>query len=667
MKKEDELKQSQLDLEKQYQEHLSKYAHSWSSERLPLYVDKANYNTNAPSYYDYLARMLNYMLGQLEYAVNRTLRRNIKFTDTKSIHFVKNGDWIDNYDDNIILQANAKISNEKNNSLKILEDGLFCDNNTNFDILPIEYKIGEKGDFLTLNNCFDFIENNPIFNKKIKIILLSDYILKEQIILENKNYSHITISSENKEIISEKIDEPQIIKEKGIKEFSYIPYFYAKNTSFPILDISLKSTYKENDLYVCLAMDNSCLIFKENNYIKDYPFIGIYGTNNSNITFDYCEITNIGNRDTQQENKKDQLYYGDGIRINNSSLNGKSIKVNRCGSIGLNVSHSSKANVDDAYGEYNGHHALMATSSSNVSAQNATFLHTTDDNVVAYGSSNIDFRNGTSSYSHTAYGLIATRGSSINFDKGISNGSFEAGIMANRGSIIDATSAKVSENIKIGIIASNDSKIEFSNGIIENSGTDGIQSTHGSIVNARNSVIKNSGRYGMLAYGAQIYALESIIDTTISHGANSTRGGYIDIAYSQVLNTGEEGILAYGSSINAFSTIIKNCLFNGALSTRGGDINLTESSISYCSKNGIQAYGGIIKGNEITISNINLNPVLSTNGGDISIYEVKLKNNSSNYKDLVSQKASIIRIDSDLYTHNIPYNELTTGSLIIKG
>ena len=74
-----------------------------------------------------------------------------------------------------------------------------------------------------------------------------------------------------------------------------------------------------------------------------------------------------------------------------------------------------------------------------------------------------------------------------------------------------------------------------------------------------------------------------------------------------------------------------------------------------------------VNNNEITISNINLNPVLSTNGGDISIYEVQLKNNSSKYKDLVSQKASIIRIDSDLYTHNIPYNELTTGSLIIKG
>ena len=119
MEKEDELKQFQLDLEKQYQEHLSKYAHSWSSERLPLYVDKANYNTNAPSYYDYLARMLNYMLGQLEYAVNRTLRRNIKFTDTFSIDFSKIGDWVNNgkclpnnFDDVIDISAVVNISEQ---------------------------------------------------------------------------------------------------------------------------------------------------------------------------------------------------------------------------------------------------------------------------------------------------------------------------------------------------------------------------------------------------------------------------------------------------------------------------------------------------------------------------------------------------------------------------
>lgn len=84
----------------------------------PFYDEHADYNTNAKSYYDYLARF-NYMLWKMQEFINRLLDRNIEFTDTKTIRFLKRGDWVDNggcegehYDDIINVRAHVNISDE---------------------------------------------------------------------------------------------------------------------------------------------------------------------------------------------------------------------------------------------------------------------------------------------------------------------------------------------------------------------------------------------------------------------------------------------------------------------------------------------------------------------------------------------------------------------------
>lgn len=89
----------------------------------PFYNDDKDYNTNAPSYYDYLAKF-NRLLKVMTDFINRLLNRNINVENTNSVRFIKDGDWIDNgacefddagndisYDDIITLRAHVILSN----------------------------------------------------------------------------------------------------------------------------------------------------------------------------------------------------------------------------------------------------------------------------------------------------------------------------------------------------------------------------------------------------------------------------------------------------------------------------------------------------------------------------------------------------------------------------
>ena len=59
----------------------------------PWYDDRKDYNTNAPSYYDYLAHR-NFNLKVMIDFINKLARRNLKTSPTYSIDLKKLGDWI---------------------------------------------------------------------------------------------------------------------------------------------------------------------------------------------------------------------------------------------------------------------------------------------------------------------------------------------------------------------------------------------------------------------------------------------------------------------------------------------------------------------------------------------------------------------------------------------
>lgn len=147
----------------------------------PWYDDRRDYNTNAPTYYDYLAHQ-KFLSDEAIDLINRNARRNFYVTDTNSIDLTKKGDWVDNenpctgkdwqptkreryyYDDIVEIVADLKVSTQKvdvtisgmtqtcPNVLRVLADGAFVPDYSSF-IADLRNRLSSAENEITrLNN-----------------------------------------------------------------------------------------------------------------------------------------------------------------------------------------------------------------------------------------------------------------------------------------------------------------------------------------------------------------------------------------------------------------------------------------------------------------------------------------------------------------------------------
>ena len=142
----------------------------------PWYDDRKDYNTNAPSYYDYLANF-NHLIKSIVDLLNRVARRNIKVEDTPCVDLTKLNDWIDEgnechtWHDVITLKADVVLSTYQkiinfdgkqynlSNAISCLPTGLYAS-----DYLPILEALKDK-----LNKEIgDRINGDNELNKKIE-------------------------------------------------------------------------------------------------------------------------------------------------------------------------------------------------------------------------------------------------------------------------------------------------------------------------------------------------------------------------------------------------------------------------------------------------------------------------------------------------------------------
>jgi hypothetical protein len=200
---------------------------NWSMENhyQPWYDDRRDYNTNALSYYDYLANTNRY-LDKLTWLTNRVARRNINVQSTNAIHYTKEFDWIDenkergiNWHDVINLKCELVLSKlvkrlqyqqldgqykdlESPNSLIIENDGLYNPDVTNY--------------LLELNKDVRAL-NTKIDNLKADILRAVDEKTKEFERRIDEKINNIRVPEQNQQVNEIKVNELIDNKLNGIK------------------------------------------------------------------------------------------------------------------------------------------------------------------------------------------------------------------------------------------------------------------------------------------------------------------------------------------------------------------------------------------------------------------------------------------------------------------
>lgn len=130
---------------------------------LPWYDEYSDYNTNAKSYYDYLARY-NRILKVLTDVVNHLLARDIDVLESETIKLEKIGSWIaedecKDLEDLIKLIGHVKVSKEKDNAIVIKSDGLYTKDLSKL-IKDLENKIPNTDDLLDRIKELEKLINN---------------------------------------------------------------------------------------------------------------------------------------------------------------------------------------------------------------------------------------------------------------------------------------------------------------------------------------------------------------------------------------------------------------------------------------------------------------------------------------------------------------------------
>lgn len=149
------------------------YPFSLEGHWQPWYDDRRDYNTNAPTYYDYLSNF-NHLIKSITELLNRVARRNIKVEDTPCIDMTKINDWIDEgnachtWHDDIILKADVILSTYQKainfdgksynltNAISCLDSGLYAS-----DYLPLIQALADKlnKEIADSNGKFDDLQN----------------------------------------------------------------------------------------------------------------------------------------------------------------------------------------------------------------------------------------------------------------------------------------------------------------------------------------------------------------------------------------------------------------------------------------------------------------------------------------------------------------------------
>ena len=360
-------------------------------KRFPRYPDDADYQTNAPSYYEDLGRKnhLIKILAKRVWEYDETLNMKLEEIEKileEMIHKIGEGfneeiydlliSWVeDGTLDHIInvtlMNKKADITyvdseverldqKDENITMKLtkINEKLNTDN--------IILKVGTTEEFQTIGSALEkateflprYYNDNA---QKITILLTSGFIMKEQVFVEGLNLSNITLTSEDEEVI---ISRQHLTN--GVGNSSVLRYpaflFDKASTSFKIdVLFNMDDTGKGEQRNGFYARNSSNIIFENGAGCKNAGGRGLH--------------LGLGSRGTAPKT----IFTGAGniaVRVgNNSSLQAEGVDVSGS-NVGLGVSQSRADVVSGIFDDCT-LHGVSVNNQSIVNGRYSSFIDST--------------------------------------------------------------------------------------------------------------------------------------------------------------------------------------------------------------------------------------------------------------------------------------------------
>lgn len=240
------------------------------------------------------------------------------------------------------------------------------------------------------------------------------------------------------------------------------------------------------------------------------------------------------------------------------------------GHAGYHATHSSNGFVEEGCGVKNAPFSGIEARSSYVYAYQTVFTGCMYGMRAQQGA--VIAAHGSDCSESTSDGILASRGGTINFARGIAQNCGTFGARAQRSRLI-CLGADFTGAGHTGIRAHENSQIAATDAICNDAGTYGIIATKASSIDATRAICNNAGESG-------IYADEASV---------------INAHFATCDNSNGTGMTAIRSSlINADGATARNANLIGILSNRGSTINANGADASGASENGFSVNRGSI-------------------------------------------------------------------------
>lgn len=552
--------------------------------RQPFYDDNADYNTNSKSYYDYLARnqKLFELLADRIWAYDETIENALD-------------DWDKNLEE--FPHEVYKILE------KWLDDGKIDKYPENGKIV---YTVGEKGDFDTINGAINHIEDLFSYPAEVEILILNDYVMREQVIIKNRDFHFITITCPNTVPTEITQDIKTVTTLNGSR---YTPFFHIVNSVSPKINARFKQSSPYNDSFHRISgmvCENSEVIIERTKGFTGFSWAGLVLIDKSNgvaIGGNFSDNGNYYEIENPSEEETRKIFEGKGVLVQNSTFTGDDLKANNCGDVGVHVQLASSARFSGAEIKSCGHHAIVVSQASSVTARNGVYTHALDDNVVCETSSSLDISFSDCSYAKWHNGVIAHRGGTLIFIEG-----------------------KAHDNGGWGVHAVNDGHINAERATVKNNGKSGISTGRMGYVYFRWGKSIGNGQHGInVSKISHVVAVESEVKDNNTNGISNS-GGEIDVSQSHISNNGRHGVGCYsGGRVNATSddTIIENNTQSGVLADNG-TVNIRDGYIRNNGREDVRiAAAGEFIGSKVKTTNTTKPMYVVSSGGVVRVTNSK--------------------------------------------